>query len=125
MGSRLRCLPALALVLAVLACSEEPPEEVRNHQPPATVPLGAADAELDLPEGEYEVGCAMCIWHVEDITRCTPAVKTEEGIFIIDGLMLEDEHALCLGSKKARLAGKVGNGLASVTTFTVIETDEE
>lgn len=94
--------------------AEKAPEQTEMTQ--KTTAARAVDAAKTVAEGESitcEVGCAGCVYHMEGINHCAPAVKMAGGEpMLLQGIEV-DAHGLglCEGAREATVMGKVQDGV--------------
>jgi hypothetical protein len=92
---------AALAALCLSSCEKQPAPTERT----GTERTGAATGGI--VSQELEIGCAMCVYHMEGVSKCTPAAKVGEKPLLLEGFTSESEHALCGGAKKAKVEGKV------------------
>jgi hypothetical protein len=89
-----------------------PPAGGDSKSGPASVVDGAKSAAAGAAASmvKAEVACAHCVYHVNGVTSCAPAVKVDGQTFVLSGPAadaLKGNMDLCKGAKAATVEGKV------------------
>ena len=85
------------------------PKRARLHEPTLTA------ARVELVDGQAassfkaELGCAMCIYHMDGVEHCTVAAKVGDEVMLVKGGGI-DAHGLCGRPKMAEITGKMQEG---------------
>lgn len=95
----------------ILACQNSESPEVQTEQPAQEPPVVLAESESSAQN--IEAGCAMCIYEMEGIEKCTLAVKIEDTPYLVEGVEIHelgDAHAedgLCMTARQATVEGEL------------------
>ncbi len=97
--------------ILILACQNSESPKIETAQPAEDEPVVLAESESATQT--VEVGCAMCIYEMEGIDKCTLAVKIDSTPYLVEGVEIHelgDAHAedgLCLIAREAVVEGKL------------------
>jgi hypothetical protein len=88
--------------------------------PPSPVEVEVAFAALE--DREIEVGCGLCIYHMDAADGCITAALVEGTPMLVDGGDINAHSAgLCAGAARAIASGRVEDGRLVVTRLDLIE----
>jgi hypothetical protein len=124
----LSVLLAFAVAAFALGCggSGDSASETDTGETAAEMAQGAGEeamgeAAMTAPI-HAEIACASCIYHMDGITECTPAVRIQDKTMLLTGVEIDTHGSgLCAAAQHAHLKGQIVDGKFVATALDLDE----